>query len=55
MMGRRKTKRETLLSFLLPITPRAPLDRASLVNINERLRDDWERVRVVTSGSRASG
>ena len=51
----RKTKGETLLSFLLPITPRAFLDRASLVNINERPRDDWERVRAVTSGSRASG
>ena len=55
VMGRRKMKGETLLLFLLPITPRASLDRASLVNINERLRDDWERVRVVTSGSRASG
>ena len=31
--------------FLLPITPRAPLDRALLVNIYRRLRDIWGRVR----------
>ena len=31
--------------FLLPITPRAPLDRALLVNIHRRLRDIWGRVR----------
>ena len=31
--------------FLLPITPRAPLDRALLVNIYRRLRDIWGGVR----------
>ena len=31
--------------FLLPITPRAPLDQALLVNIYRRLRDSWGRVR----------
>ena len=38
-------ERETLPLFFLPITPRAPLDRALLVNIYRRLRDGWERVR----------
>ena len=31
--------------FLLPITPRAPLDRALFVNIYRRLRDIWGGVR----------
>ena len=40
-----KQKGESLSSFLLPSTPRTPLECASLVNITSRLRDDWGRVR----------
>ena len=38
--GKQEKKMERLPSFLLPINPRGPLGRASLVNINKRLSDN---------------
>ena len=45
VIRRRKTKGRDLPSFLLPINLRPPLNRASLSNINSRLRDDLGQVR----------
>ena len=36
----KKRKKETVSPFRIPITPCAPLDRTSLVNIKRRLGDE---------------
>ena len=44
--GRWEGERGNKVSFLLLITPCTSLYRASLVNINRRLGDNWGRVRI---------